>query len=281
MKASEKIREITQIFRKNNLTFNEKEAESIVLHVIKTNRVKLYSHDPEIQKDDLQKIDNLIKRRLKREPLQYILGECDFFNIKIKVAPGVLIPRPETEILVEEFLRNYKKENKKNALVLDLCTGSGAIALAIAKNLSNISIFGIDISERAVRYAKINKELNHINSVFFIVGDLFLPVKKNKFSFITANPPYIKTSDIEHLEPEIRKYEPLEALNGGSDGLIYYRRILKDANDYLLNDGLIFFEIGIGQSLDITKLSEKAGFEVIKIVNDLAGIPRVMILKKS
>lgn len=281
MKASEKIREITQIFRKNNLTFNEKEAETIVLHVIKTNRVKLYSHDPEIQKDDLQKIDNLIKRRLKREPLQYILGECDFFNIKIKVAPGVLIPRPETEILVEEFLRNYKKENKKNALVLDLCTGSGAIALAIAKNLSNISIFGIDISERAVRYAKINKELNHINSVFFIVGDLFLPVKKNKFSFITANPPYIKTSDIEHLEPEIRKYEPLEALNGGSDGLIYYRRILKDANDYLLNDGLIFFEIGIGQSLDITKLSEKAGFEVIKIVNDLAGIPRVMILKKS
>lgn len=281
MKASEKIREITQIFRKNNLTFNEKEAETIVLHVIKTNRVKLYSHDPEIQKDDLQKIDNLIKRRLKREPLQYILGECDFFNIKIKVAPGVLIPRPETEILVEEFLRNYKKENKKNALVLDLCTGSGAIALAIAKNLSNISIFGIDISERAVRYAKINKELNHINSVFFIVGDLFLPVKKNKFSFITANPPYIKTSDIEHLEPEIRKYEPLEALNGGSDGLIYYRRILEDANDYLLNDGLIFFEIGIGQSLDITKLSEKAGFEVIKIVNDLAGIPRVMILKKS
>ena len=281
MNALKKIEEITKIFEKNQIPFPQKEAQEIVCHIAKIDKVKLYSQNPQLTSRQIYEIYQLVQRRLKREPLQYIIGECDFFNIKLKVGPGVLIPRPETEILVEEFLKREEIKNKKNGLVVDLCTGSGCIALSIAKNLPQLKIIGVDISENAIKYAQKNKILNSVSNAFFVVGNLLSPLKKNSFISITANPPYVKSDEIINLQPEIRDFEPKEALDGGQKGLLYYEKILKNAEDYLIEEGLIFFEIGIRQSEEIKKMAEKLRFKMIKIVPDLAGIERVMILKRS
>ena len=281
MNALKKIEEISKIFEKNQIPFPQREAQEIVFHIAKIDKVKLYSYNPQLTNLQIKEIDKLVQKRLTREPLQYIIGECDFFNIKLKVGPGVLIPRPETEILVEEFLKREEIKNIKEGLVVDLCTGSGCIALSIAKNLPQLKVIGVDISENAIKYAKENKIINSVSNAFFIVGDLLSALKKNRFFSITANPPYVKSDEIANLQPEIKDFEPKEALDGGQKGIIYYERILNNARYYLIKEGLIFFEIGIGQADEIKKIAEKQGFKVIKIIPDLAGIERVMILKRS
>lgn len=281
MKALKKIQEISKKLKENNFEFPEKEAQDIVCHVLQIDKIKLYSLNPEIDKKNLGEITKLVERRLKKEPLQYIIGKCDFFNIQIKVDKGVFVPRPETEFLVEAFIEITKKKDKEKKFLLDLCTGSGCIALAIAKNLPYLNVFGVDISEKAIKYAEENKKINNISNAFFIVGDLFSPFRGNSFSYITANPPYVKTEEIENLQAEIKEYEPKEALDGGPTGLLYYERILKEAYLYLSNEGFIFLEIGINQSNLIREIANNNGFEIIKIVKDLAGIERVMILKRS
>lgn len=275
MKALDKIRKIL-----NENSLDIKEVQEIVCHVLKVEKTQLYTKNPEITSNEEKLINHLIERRLNREPLQYILGECIFYSIKIKVGPGVLIPRPETEIIVEEVIKRQNLIKKTGYRVLDLCTGSGCIALAVAKNIPQFHVFGIDISEKAVMYAKKNKVLNNVENINFVVGDLFEPFKEKVFSCITANPPYVKTEEVFRLQPEIRDFEPFEALNGGVDGLNFYRKIIENAHKYLLKDGLIFLEIGMGQAEAVQNLALAEGFEVLEIVKDLAGIERVMILKK-
>lgn len=276
MKALDKIREIV-----NKFSFNIREAQEIICHVLKIDKIQLYTENPEITSEQAHTIKSLIERRLKKEPLQYILGECYFYNIKIKVGRGVLIPRPETEILVEQVLERQKLIINTGNRILDLCTGSGCIALAIGKNVPEFQIFGIDKSEKAVKYATENKALNNIKNVIFLVGDMFNPFKEKIFACITANPPYVKTDEISKLQPEIKNYEPLEALNGGEDGLNFYRKIIENAEKYLLNSGLIFLEIGQGQAKAVQNIALMSGFNVIEVVKDIAGIDRVMILQKS
>ncbi len=280
MRALDKLRDISKILREKKFDFPEKEAEEIICHILKIDRIKLYTLNPSLNRKSLEMIDKFVKRRLTREPLQYLIGECSFFNLKIKVGEGVLIPRPETEVLVEEFLK-IARENKENALLLDLCTGSGCIALAIAKNLPTLKVIGIDISKKALEFAQENKRINNIKNAYFLVGDLFSPLRKKSFFWITANPPYVKTHEIATLQPEIRDYEPKIALNGGEKGIFYYEKILQDAPDYLINKGYIFLEIGKNQAPIIKDFAYKKSFEVLKIVKDLAGIERVVILKRS
>ncbi len=280
MKALDKLRDISKILRENKFDFPEKEAEEIICHILKIDRIKLYTLNPSLKQKSLEMIDKFVQRRLRREPLQYIIGECIFFNLRIKVGEGVLIPRPETEVLVEEFLK-IARDNRENEILLDLCTGSGCIALAIAKNFPSLKVIGIDISKKALKYAHENKKINNIKNAYFLAGDLFSPLRKKSFFWITANPPYIKTSEIGTLQPEIRNYEPKRALNGGEKGIFYYEKILQDAHDYLKKEGYIFFEIGQNQAPIIKALAYKKSFEVVKIVKDLAGIERVVILKRS
>lgn len=276
MKALDKIRELV-----NEFSLNIREAQEIVCHVLKIDKIQLYIENPEITSEQANTIKSLTERRLKKEPLQYILGECYFYNIKIKVGPGVLIPRPETEILVEKVIEKKELITNRGNRILDLCTGSGCIALAIGKNAPEFQIFGIDKSEKAVKYATENKALNNIKNAIFLVGDMFNPFKEKIFACITANPPYVKTDDISKLQPEIKNYEPLEALNGGEDGLNFYRKIIKKSEKYLLNSGLIFLEIGQGQAKAVQNIALMEGFDVIEVVKDFAGIDRVMILKLS
>ena len=206
--------------------------------------------------------------------------------MKIKVVQGVLIPRPETELLAEEVIKLFAVHPSPfNAL--DLCTGSGCLALAIAKHFPDARVYGVDISKDAIRYAKENAELNGIRNAIFLNGSLFEPLGQLlthnssllTFDVIVSNPPYIRSGDISNLQPEINKWEPRNALDGGEDGLSYYRKILSDARRYLMPGGVIFLEIGEGQAEEVSSIAMQNGFYNISTIKDYACIERIVAVR--
>ncbi len=234
----------------------------------------------ELSDSQVDAFDHLIARRVNREPLQYILGEWEFFGLPIEVGPEALIPRPETEILVEWALSEAAKM-ASNISILDIGTGTGCIALAIAKHLPSASVLGIDVSSNAVGLAKKNAELLRISNVSFLRGDIlsndWLNSIPGKYGLIVSNPPYISQTEFVNLEPELNRYEPRIALTDDSDGLTFYKRIAELAPNLLTKDGWLLVEIGFGASEAVERILRSSGFEIIRIVNDLAGIPRVII----
>lgn len=288
MNALERLREATGFLKGFGVDDAPREAELIVSHCLEKDRTALYRDNPQISERHLSKIDGLLKRRSKREPLHYILGYVEFYGLKIKVGKGVLIPRPETELLVEEAIKRFTVYGSRFT-VLDLCTGSGCLALALAKEFSDAHVYGTDISEVAIRYAKENAKINGINNVTFLRGSLFKPIKKlftvhrSPFTFdlIVSNPPYIRKNDIKELQPEIREWEPIEALDGGEDGLDYYRAIIPDAKSYLRDGGYIILELGLGHADAVKEMAEDAGFIDISLIRDYAGIERIFIAKSK
>ncbi|MBO4344421.1 MAG: peptide chain release factor N(5)-glutamine methyltransferase [Victivallales bacterium] len=251
----------------------------------------------------LEEYDRRLRRRVGGEPLQYIMGSAEFYNVELLVGPGVLIPRPETEQLVEIALtlaenaltlaENGEAQDSSVAAhscavggsvaahscaVCDLCTGSGAIALAIAKALPGATVTGIDISAAALAYAQKNKERLALANVSFLHGDLFAPLPAgSRFGLITANPPYVSEGDYAALEPVVRDYEPALALLGGKDGLDVLRRIAATARDYLLPGGVFISEIGDEQGLAAKQLFEENGFKKVEIRRDYSGKERFAI----
>ncbi len=246
-----------------------------------TNRTVLYRDNPDINKTIASKIDSYIKRRLKHEPLQYILGEVYFFGLRLKIGKGVLIPRPETELLVEEAIKKISdfRFQISDLKIIDLCCGSGCIALALAKSFPEVEVYATDISDDALRYARDNAHINNIENVFFQNGHLFEPVKGERFHLIISNPPYIKSGDIENLQPEIKLYEPRDAIDGGEDGLDCYREILSQAKDYLYPKGLIMFEIDENQGVILKELAKSYGFKKIKIKKDYSQKNRIALIQ--
>lgn len=240
-------------------------------HVTKMNRADYFLHGDDVmnpeQSDALKKFMDL---RVKRIPLQYITGSQEFMGYSFLVSPATLIPRQDTEVLVEEVskIANGKK-------VLDLCTGTGCILLSLAKMCRLELAVGTDISEEAVETAKKNAERLCAEAEFFC-GDLFEAVPEEQFDIIVSNPPYIPSAVIDTLMPEVREYEPMSALDGDLDGLKFYREIIKKANKYLVNQGQIFFEIGCEQGAEVSALLEEHGFSNIRVKKDLAGLDRVV-----
>lgn len=277
MTALEKFREISRLLKSFGIEDAPKEAELLITSILGITKTSLYSGKYEITEEDSKKIDSLTIRRIRREPLQYILGYVEFLGLKFNLGKGVLIPRPETEILALEAIKTIKN---KNGYVLDLCTGSGCIAITIAKSFPEAIVFGIDISEDALRYAEENARLNNTKNIQFLKGDLFEPLRlmspKIRFDLIVSNPPYIKSEDIKSLQPEIRNWEPLEALNGGPDGLYYYRRIINELRDFLAEAGTVLVELG--DSNEVMEIAKANSFKVLSITKDLSGIDRVMHL---
>src|SRR4030042_3662278 len=265
MKALDKLREATELLKQYGIEDANREAEIIAIHCLGTDRTVLYRDNPEIHEEEIERIDELLRRRSKREPLQYILGYVDFYGLKIKVGKGVLIPRPETELLAEEAIKAVKREALSVMRILDLCTGSGCLALALAREFPDAKVYGTDTSENAIRYAKENAELNCINNVTFLEGNLFDPIAELAtrqpspvtFDLIVSNPPYIRRNDIKNLQLEIKDWEPVEALNGGEDGLDYYRAIIPGAKGYLKEGGYLILEIGAGQSREVRRIAEE------------------------
>lgn len=237
----------------------------------KIDRNYYYMHmDDEITKEQLEEYEWVLKKRSEHIPLQYIVGETEFMGLPFKVNSSVLIPRQDTETLVEEALKVAKPGMK----VLDMCTGSGCIIISILHYGKELEGYASDISRHAINVAKENAKLNQV-AVSFETGDLFDHIK-GKYDMIVSNPPYIRTEEITKLMPEVQNFEPFDALDGKEDGLFFYRRIVEQAGDYLNPGGHLLFEIGYDQGQDVSELMEQAGFKNVRVIKDLAGNDRVV-----
>lgn len=253
-----------------------RDAESLLMHLIGKDRAWLIAHgDDEFGGCNAIGYAALIERRLAGEPIQYITGECEFFGLPFHVTPAVLIPRPETEHLVEQaiFVANSMGRHIR---IVDVGTGSGAIAVALAHALPDAKITAIDLSPEALKVACDNAERNGVGArIRFLQGDLLAPVAGEQFDLIVSNPPYVPSTDCESLAVEVREHEPHLALFAGGDGLDVYRRLIPSAAGALIRGGSLALEIGYGQVVSVRRLLAGAGFSNIEFRPDLQGIPRV------
>lgn len=262
-------------------------AELLLSHVLAKKRIELYTQfDQCVAEDQLAQLRELVKRAGQHEPVAYLLGKTEFYSLELNVTPDCMIPRPETELLIEraiEFLRLRTGTQH----VCDLCTGCGCIAVAIAKSFPNARIIATDISEPALHVAAKNVEKYHLkNRIELLCGDLFEPVTQNlggdRFDLIVCNPPYVSAAEYEALDKTVRDYEPKVALFAGADGLDICRRVIQDADRFLKQDGTLMLEIGYSQSLAIKDLLEQTGtFAEIRIEKDFQSHDRIVIAEKT
>lgn len=260
------------------------EAELLFTEILDCDRASLYlNKDLSLDRDKSLFISSALKRRIKGEPIQYILGKADFMGLTFKVNSDVLIPRPETEILVESVLSSFVARRSSPVNILDIGTGSGCIAISLAKLLKGANITATDISPEAIEVARSNAYLNGVvDKIRFIQSDVFLnnELKTMNYELIISNPPYIPSGEIDKLQPEVR-HEPGIALNGGTDGLDFYRRIIRGSCEYLKEGGLLAMEMGFGQRKDIEKIIQKSGyFGIIDVARDYNDIERVVLAKR-
>ena len=255
------------------------DAELILAFAGNVTRESLYTKSIAVDEDLQKRGKALVDLRASRMPLAYIIGRREFYSLEFKVSPEVLIPRPETETLVSAALEALTARPAAN--VIDLGTGSGAIALAIAVNEPHARMTATDISVQALEIAKQNARRLGVGArVDFRRADCWDILDDSgalaRYDLIVANPPYIREDEIDSLAPEVRDFEPRIALAGGTDGLDFYRRIASGARDHLTAEGVAIVEVGAGQANDVATIFRTAGFRDIAIVNDLAGIPRVV-----
>jgi len=259
------------------------ETELLFTEILKCSRPDLYlNRNLHLDKDSASFISLALRRRISGEPLQYILGKTEFMGLEFRITPDVFIPRPETELLVEEVVKivSCAMCHVSSVNILDIGTGSGCIAVSLAKSLPGACIDAMDISEKALEIAKSNAKLNNVN-INFIKSDLFASRELGiaSYDIIVSNPPYIPTPEIDKLQPEI-SYEPRIALDGGEDGLNYYRRIISEAAPYLHTRGLLIMEIGCAQLNKIKDIFKKQGnFKIQEVVKDYNSINRVVVAR--
>ena len=230
----------------------------------------VHSED-EMPKEQQEQYEALVRKRGEHIPLQQLTGEQEFMGLTFSVNEHVLIPRQDTEVLVEEVMKNLHDGFR----ILDLCTGSGCILLSLLHYSNDCSGVGADLSEEALEVARKNAEQLGESSALFVQGDLFAPVE-GKFEIIVSNPPYICSDVIPTLMEEVREHEPMQALDGGADGLDFYRKIIQGAKEHLCGGGQLFFEIGYDQGEAVQRLMEQAGYREVECVQDFAGLDRVV-----
>jgi len=272
-----------EYFERNNIPESRIDAEVLLSHVLDCPRLELYvKKDKELSKNDISKFKAFVIERKNRKPVSYITGEREFMGLKFKVNPHTLIPRPETELLVEEVLKIV--ENSKAKLVIEIGTGSGNIAVSIAKLSPAVTVYSADSNIETLRVAQANADLNGVSDrVILEHGNLFDAFKgeclEGKADIIVSNPPYVAYSEKGLLAPELL-FEPQSALFGGDDGLDFYKAIMCDAGKYLKKGGYIAFEMNSAKSSQIQKIITDAGFKIEKVVNDYSGLERIIIASK-
>lgn len=261
---------------KNNIEDASIIAKELAEYIFKITRAQMIANnDMEFSKDKTNNYINSIKKISTGIPIQYITNNQEFMNLNFYVDENVLIPQPDTETLVEEVINEYKE---KKCEILDLCTGSGAIAISLAKYINESNIVASDISMKALQIAKLNAEKNLVRKkIEFIESDMFNKIYKDDFDIIVSNPPYIKTKVIEKLDRQV-KNEPYIALDGGADGLKFYKIIIENAYKYIKNEGKVFLEIGYDQKNELINLfKENNHYENIYSKKDFGGNDRIIV----
>jgi release factor glutamine methyltransferase len=255
--------------------------------VLNKNKVDLYlNKDRILTSDEIEKFNQYMKERISHRPVQYIIGTVEFFGLEFKVDERVLIPRLETEILVEVVIEHFVKKEKPK--IIDLGTGSGAIAISLAKNLNSPFIYATDVSEDALEVAKENAIKNKVgNRIEFLCGDLFEPLKnKNleaQIDCVVSNPPYVSKDEFETLPREIKDYEPIVALESEKDGLFFHKKLIENSSNFLKRGGLLALETAFSQAGKVADLIHQSeNYDKIEIIKDLSGIDRVVkAIKRS
>ena len=257
------------------------EAGSLLAHALRRDRTYVIAHGNDVlASDQLDRFQTLIARRAAREPLQYIVGYQEFFKLEFEVTPGVLIPRPETELVVEAALDVADREQSLS--ILDVGTGSGCIVISLLNELKNAQAIATDVSAQALAVARRNAQRHNVSGrVKFVEADSLSRLDPPApFSLIVSNPPYIPSGDIATLQHEVREHEPLTALVSGADGLDHIRALLRETPQLLDHDGYFIFEIGFGQRDAIEQLVDHVLWRLVEVRKDLQGIPRTFILQK-
>lgn len=273
-------------FRKEGIDTARLDAEVLLAATLGVDRVYLYTHfDQPLQPKELERLREAVKRRLRREPVAYIVGYKEFWSLRFKVNANVLIPRPETELLIHESLKIWSAAEKvsKPFKVLDIGTGSGAISVTLAKEITQAFITATDISETALAVARENAQgIGVGDRIQFLQGDLFTPIPNGTtFDLIVTNPPYIPCDQFPSLMPEVRDFEPRVALDGGEEGLNFYRRALPQIGRFLGPAGWFLGEIGPWQKEGLVGMvQEDSDLELIDFVKDYSGIDRVFKARK-
>jgi release factor glutamine methyltransferase len=278
----------TRTLRDHRIENPRLNAELLLARVLNLSKEGLYADfNGQFKKEEKEALERLIERRISGEPLQYILGHQEFWSIDFKVDPRVLIPRPETELLVKQSLSTLSEASLvQTPFVLEIGTGSGAIAISLAKEVRDIFIAATDISREALLLAKENaKSAGVLHRISFVNADLLGPFRylrdQEPFDLIVSNPPYIDRSEIQRLAREIRDYEPIAALDGGEDGMEFYRRIISQAPSYLRRGGWLLLEVGEGQGEKVADQLERSGYFLRpQLLPDLSGIKRVVKTQK-
>lgn len=260
---------VKKILDWTNQFFTEKQvpearlsAEWLLADVLSCRRIELYlQFDRILTTDERAAFREFVKRRAAREPVQYILGETEFYGFPIKVTPDVLIPRPETELLVDFTVDYFRTNQGIPQVIMDIGTGSGCIAIALAKHLADASVSAVDISEAALAVAKTNAVLNDADIYFHHADFLKMEnVSDKKFSVIVSNPPYVAETDWPGVQPEVRNFEPKTALLAGKDGLDFYRQLIPQLKNWLSPNGAVFLEVGYNQATAVEKMLKDAGY---------------------
>jgi len=253
------------------------DAETLLLHLLTQDRAWLLAHgDEDAAGETERRYASLVAQRAAGKPIQHITGSSEFFGLPFSVGPGVLIPRPETEHLVEEVIRLAGLLGDQDLRIADVGTGSGIIAVALAHALPKARMAAVDLSPQALLVARENADRNHVaDRIEFFEGDLLEPLAGRSFSIIASNPPYVPAGDLASLAIEVREHEPHTALFAGEDGLDVYKRLVPEAREHLLADGWSVMEIGFGQRDAVEELLKTHGYGEVHFVADYQGIPRV------
>ena len=274
-----------QYLKKNDIEEGKLIAEIVFSHVLNIDRMMLFTkYRDDIEDEKIEKIRYFIQK-IGREkfPVQYLLNEQEFYGRKFYVDKGVLIPRQDTEILVEKMIDTLKDKVLKNEIhpkILDIGVGSGIIGITAALEIESSYVLGVDISDKALETAQKNKEILKVSNIKFLKSDLFENVEFREFDMIVSNPPYISLSEVGIMSDDTLLHEPSEALFAENDGLYFYYEICQKAFDYLANFGYLLFEIGYKQAKNIVEIMTSSGFKNVEVIKDLAGLDRVVVGQK-
>ena len=274
-----------QYLEKNDIQEGKLIAEIVFSHVLNIDRMMLFTkYRDDVEDEEIEKIRYFIQK-IGREkfPVQYLLNEQEFYGRKFYVDKGVLIPRQDTEILVEKMIDTLKDKVLKNEIhpkILDIGVGSGIIGITAALEIESSYVLGVDISDKALETAQKNKEILKVSNIKFLKSDLFENVGFREFDMIVSNPPYISLNEVGIMSDDTLLHEPSEALFAENDGLYFYYEICQKASDYLADFGYLLFEIGYKQGKNVAKIMASSGFKNIEVVKDLAGLDRVVIGQK-